>query len=68
VNVLDHISEPVKRLGDGGSALIVIGTFADYLPKIAALLTVVWLLIRIWESDTVRAVTGRSILGKRFHD
>jgi hypothetical protein len=50
---------------DAGAAAIAIGTLAQVLPSIAALLTIVWLLIRIWESDTARWLTGRSLLGRR---
>jgi hypothetical protein len=50
VNVLQHVSEPTKHLADAGAAAIAIGTLAQVLPSIAALLTIVWLLIRIWES------------------
>lgn len=68
MNVLEHVSEPTKHLADAGAAAIAIGTLAQVLPSIAALLTIVWLLIRIWESDTVRGLTGREILGRRADD
>jgi len=32
---------------------------------IAAILTVIWFAIRIWESDTIRDLTGRKLTGKR---
>jgi hypothetical protein len=68
VNVLQHVSEPTKHLADAGAAVIAIGTLAQILPSIAALLTIVWLAIRIWESDTARWLTGRSPLGRRDDD
>jgi hypothetical protein len=68
MNILEHVSEPTKHLADAGAAVIAIGTLAQVLPSIAALLTIVWLLIRIWESDTVRGLTGRAILGRRADD
>jgi hypothetical protein len=68
VNVLAHVSDQTKHLADAGAAVIAIGTLAQVLPSIAALLTIVWLAIRIWESDTVRGVTGRPILGRRADD
>jgi chromate transport protein ChrA len=49
---------------DGGAALIAIGTLAQILPSIAALLTILWLAIRIWESDTVRGITHRQLKGR----
>jgi len=64
VNVLEHVSEPTKHLADAGAAVIAIGTLAQVLPSIAALLTILWLLIRIWESDTVRGLTHRQLKGR----
>lgn len=63
MNILEHVSEPTKHIADGGAALIAIGTLAQVLPSIAALLTIIWLAIRIWESDTVRSVTRRTLKG-----
>jgi len=37
----------------------LIATLAGWLPSLGALLTVVWTMIRIWETDTVRRLTGR---------
>src|SRR5882724_3318285 len=39
---------------DLGAVAIAIAAVAGYLPAIASLLTVIWMLIRIWETDTVR--------------
>jgi type IV secretory pathway TrbL component len=64
MNILGHLSEPMKQTADGGAALIAIGTLAQILPSIAALLTILWLAIRIWESDTVRAMTKRPLKGQ----
>jgi len=38
------------------------GTFAAWvcmMPDIVALFTGVWVLIRIWETDTIKRLTGR---------
>lgn len=66
--VLEHLSEPVKYVADASLILIGIGTLAKVLPSMAALLTVLWLMIRIWESDTVRGMTRRTLTGKRPGD
>jgi len=39
--------------------LTVLGTLTDMLPSIAALFTIVWTGIRIWETDTVQNLFGR---------
>ena len=33
--------------------------FMDMAPNVVALFTGVWVLIRIWETETVRKLTGR---------
>lgn len=44
---------------DAGSIGVAVATFFGWLPNIAALLSVVWLFLRIWEMDTVKGWTGR---------
>lgn len=48
-----------KHVADGLSLGVLLGTLANILPSIAALMTIVWTLIRIWETDTVQRWTGR---------
>ena len=57
---MDHEhSEALKHLLDAVSFITVIGALVDVLPAIAALFTIVWTGIRIWESDTVQGWLGR---------
>jgi hypothetical protein len=56
---LDHVPDAAKLSFDVMSAGIVVGTLAQLLPHIAALLTIVWTLIRIFETDTVRSALRR---------
>jgi hypothetical protein len=51
--------EQVKQLGDVVSIVTVVGTLAELLPAIAAILTIIWTAIRIWETDTVQRMCGR---------
>lgn len=52
--------EVAKVAGDIVSAGIVVGALASWLPPIAALLTIVWTAIRIFETRTVqRLLFGR---------
>jgi hypothetical protein len=51
--------EVVKVLGDTLSVATVIGTLIQMLPAIAAMFTIVWTGIRIYESDTVQAYLAR---------
>ena len=36
-----------------------VASLAGWLPNMAALVTIVWLSIRIWESETVKRIFGR---------
>ena len=39
---------------DAASVGVVIGTITNYLPATAALLTIVWTCIRIYETETIQ--------------
>lgn len=49
----DH-SETIKQAVDAASVVTVVGTLMDVLPAIAAVFTIVWTAIRIWETKTVQ--------------
>jgi Na+/proline symporter len=36
-----------------------VGSWLALLPDIAALLSIAWLALRIWETETVKRLTGR---------
>lgn len=51
--------ESIKQVGDAISIITVVGTLAELLPAMAAVLTIVWTAIRIWETDTVQCMFNR---------
>lgn len=51
--------QDIERAGDVLSFTVVIGALAQVLPSIASLFTVVWMAIRIVETDTVQRLLGR---------
>jgi len=51
--------ETTKHVVDALSIMTVVGTLVEMLPSIAALFTIVWTLIRIWETETVQNLLGR---------
>lgn len=55
----EHFSEGVKHIGDAVSAFIAVGALVNMLPSIAALMTIVWTAIRIYETKTVQRWLGR---------
>jgi hypothetical protein len=54
-----ELSEGTKHAVDALSVVTVVGTLVEFLPAIAAVFTIVWTAIRIWETDTVKSWTGR---------
>jgi hypothetical protein len=54
-----HDQETVKHMIDGASILTVIGTLVEFLPAVSALLSIVWVAIRIYETDTVQKLVNR---------
>lgn len=47
-------NETAKTVGDVLSITTVVGTLAQVLPSIAAIFTIVWTVIRIYETKTVQ--------------
>jgi len=54
------IAEDAKTVVDGLAVGGTVATLAGWLPPVASLLTILWLSIRIWESDTVQKLVKRN--------
>lgn len=52
-------SEHFKHVLDGLSIFTVVGALVDMLPEVAALFTIIWTGIRIYETETVQKMLGR---------
>jgi hypothetical protein len=52
-------SETAKHVVDALSIITVVGTLVEMLPSVAAIFTIVWTGIRIWETETVQNLFGR---------
>lgn len=57
----DHVDPAVKATGDAVSLVTVVGTLAEVLPAIAALLTIIWTGFRIYETRTVQGWLGNKV-------
>jgi len=55
-----NLDEATKHIIDFASVVTVLGTLADMLPAIAALFTIVWTAIRIYETKTVQGWLGKN--------
>lgn len=52
--------EGFKPAGDIISFGVTVATLVSWLPSIAGVLTIVWTLIRIYETETVQAMLGKA--------
>jgi hypothetical protein len=48
-----------KTMIDVPSVFTVVGTMTDVFPAVAAIFTIIWTGIRIYETDTVRKLLGK---------
>ena len=53
--LLDSMNDSIKHAVDTASIATVVGTLTHMLPSIAALFSIVWSAIRIYETDTVQS-------------
>ena len=51
--------DTLKYAIDAASLFTVVGTMVSMLPAIAALFTIIWTVIRIYETKTVRRWLGK---------
>ena len=56
---LQQHAQELKNAGDAASIVTVLGTLAGLLPAIAALFTIIWTAIRIYETKTVQDLIAR---------
>lgn len=54
-----NLDDSLKHALDGVSVIATVGSLVEMLPSIAALFTIVWTGIRIYETDTVQGLFGR---------
>ena len=56
---IPEATEQTKHIVDAISIGTVAGTLAGILPSIAAVFTIAWTIIRIYETKTVQRILGR---------
>jgi len=55
----EHLTDATKHVIDTASIATAVGTVMQVLPAIAALFTIVWTLIRIYETKTIQKLLGK---------
>lgn len=63
-----HVDDTIKHIADAASVVTVVGTLTGVLPSIAAIFTIVWTGIRIYETDTVQAWVGKKPKDENIRD
>ena len=53
------ITEEAKQVADVAAGGVTISAFMAWIPEATALLSLVWVCIRIYETDTVRTILGK---------
>jgi hypothetical protein len=54
-----QLDDSTKHLLDGVSIIATLGSLIEMLPTISALLSIVWVSIRIYETETIQGLMGR---------
>ena len=57
--LLDSMNDSIKHAVDTVSIATVLGTLTHMLPSIAALFSIIWSAIRIYETDTVKDIINK---------
>jgi hypothetical protein len=60
-----EVSEGTKHAVDALSVVTVVGTLMEFLPAVAAIFTIVWTGIRIFESKTVQKLLGKEVVSQK---
>jgi len=55
----EHLTDATKHVIDTASIATAVGTIMQLLPAIAALFTIVWTCIRIYETKTMQKLLGK---------
>lgn len=54
-----NVDEHVKQIVDVISITTIFGTLMGILPSVAAVLSIVWSLVRLYETRTVRGIISK---------
>jgi hypothetical protein len=52
------VEEQDKMIFDGIAGSVTLGAFFQFLPSLTAFFSLIWVVIRIFETDTVQGLLG----------
>lgn len=61
----DTLGDASRRVVDGAAALVAGGTLAGILPHVAALFTVIWYVLQVYETKTIQRWRRRRRIARR---
>lgn len=53
------LEEPTKQIIDAGAGVVTVGAILEMVPEITAVLSLIWVVIRILETETVKNVINK---------
>lgn len=57
---MSHHLEQIKHVADAASITVWVGAMLQWLPAVAALVSIVWGVIRIYETHTIQTLLGKT--------
>jgi hypothetical protein len=55
----EHMPDGMKMALDALSITALLGAMTEMLPHVAAILTIIWTVLRIFETETVQRMIGK---------
>ena len=53
---MDNINATLKTTADAGAGVITVGAIIDWIPEATAILSLIWVGIRIYETKTFQSI------------
>jgi len=53
------LEEPTKQIIDASAGFVTIGAILEMVPEITAVLSLIWVVIRILETETIKNVINK---------
>lgn len=64
--IAEFLGDAQRRVVDVGAALVAAGTLASILPHLAALFTVIWYALQVYETRTIQRWRRRRGMARRI--
>jgi len=55
------MQEEAKQIVDVAAGGVTLGAYFAWIPEATAIASLIWVLLRIWETETVKNMFGRNV-------